>query len=147
VLLGTGAVAVAAPASASQPWCEYAGQNSVYQGNVLSTFEQPMTIQVGATRAYDCFLRTTYGGDGVRSLQQTLNDCYSTATGLPGSVHLFSPLVVDGSFGANTKAAVIKVQQHEGIGADGIYGTQTRQHLLWHATSSGGYQMCFRSGI
>ena len=85
---------------------------------------------------WSCSLVQGSTGSGVRELQSTLNFCYPAIIG--------TPLSTDGQFGTKTRAALIKVQQYHGIGADGQYGPQTARSTFhrftdWHA---GGGSYC-----
>jgi len=55
----------------------------------------------------------------IRALQWNLNSCYRAG------------LVVDGSYGPRTRAAVQKVQRQYGLTADGVYGPATRSAMNW----------------
>jgi peptidoglycan hydrolase-like protein with peptidoglycan-binding domain len=64
----------------------------------------------------------------VKTLQNSLNSHYRSGS-FPNSPHNFAPpLVVDGDFGALTKAAVEDYQQAKHLTIDGIVGPQT-----WHS--------------
>ncbi|MFC8615545.1 peptidoglycan-binding domain-containing protein [Micromonospora purpureochromogenes] len=80
----------------------------------------------------DCDLRSgNYNNTAVRILQETLNHCYWNIIG--------AQLTADGDFGTKTRDALIKVQRHHGILADGGYGPQTRKTVYHHglATNEG----------
>jgi hypothetical protein len=64
--------------------------------------------------------------EGVRRLQDTMNDCYRTALTRVGVY----PLVIDGDFGGNTERALREVQRVAGTAADGQYGPNTRRAML-----------------
>lgn len=75
----------------------------------------------------DCVLplNTNTGTDTYTSpvfwLQLNLNQCYGQS------------LVLDGIYGAKTKAAVMAAQKAaSGVTADGIYGPQTRSAIKWY---------------
>ncbi|MER7587934.1 peptidoglycan-binding domain-containing protein [Micromonospora sp. NPDC127501] len=55
----------------------------------------------------------------VKTLQQTLKYCYN------------QNIAIDSDFGPATKTALRNAQRSEGITADGVYGTQTRNTLIW----------------
>ena len=74
-LLWFGGLALAAPASAAQPWCNYGGTASVNYGGTTSYYDEPMTDQIGAYFRDDCFLKVGYHLDGVTALQKNLNAC------------------------------------------------------------------------
>lgn len=63
-------------------------------------------------------LQVNSRGSDVSRLQQTLQE------------RGFSPQGVDGSFGRNTRAAVVAFQRSQGITADGIVGRDTAQRLF-----------------
>lgn len=143
-LVMTAGVVTAVPASAAQPWCEYAASQSVkyyYPSTPNSQnawFQMPATMQVGSANAFDCFLRRGHTGPGVSALQATINACYYYRS-YPGAATrrvTSEALVVDGSFGAKTEAALKAVQAYEGITADGSFGNQTRSYLEWVAVLS-----------
>jgi peptidoglycan hydrolase-like protein with peptidoglycan-binding domain len=83
----------------------------------------------------------------VRSLQSQLNLCYGPGSSFPGHVAVFKPaLGLDGDFGAKTAAALRAVQAHHHIGADGMYGPQTRPTINFFADDAGGVERCVRFG-
>jgi peptidoglycan hydrolase-like protein with peptidoglycan-binding domain len=59
-------------------------------------------------------------GDGVRALQKELNEKRSAR------------LPTDGSFGTQTRSAVLAFQRHMGIEQSGVAGAVTWRALLWH---------------
>ncbi|WP_200837530.1 peptidoglycan-binding domain-containing protein [Ruania rhizosphaerae] len=63
----------------------------------------------------------------IMNIQRTLNQCYG------------ENLVVDGDFGSLTRAAVIRMQQTEGLIADGYYGPQSQQWSKHRATNGSCY--------
>ena len=65
-------------------------------------------------------LRTGATGPHVRAVQALLNAKHG------------SSLAVDGSFGANTDAAVRQLQQSAGLEIDGVVGPNTWKYLLEH---------------
>lgn len=73
----------------------------------------PVTATSTGTRP---FLKSGSRGEAVRALQQLLNTC-----GFPCGV--------DGGFGPNTRAAVIRFQEARGLGADGEVGPDTWRAL------------------
>ena len=79
-----------------------------YSGSVT---ESPKYILATPT------LRRRCKGDKVKVLQKNLNDLFG------------SGLVIDGDFGAKTKAAVEFMQDALGITIDGIYGPASRAAL------------------
>ncbi|MFF4811071.1 peptidoglycan-binding protein [Micromonospora chersina] len=73
----------------------------------------------------------------VKILQESLNACYSNPDWM---TPVFEPdLVPDGDFGDKTKKALIAVQSYHQIRADGGYGKQTRDSIMWwNRTKIGG---------
>jgi hypothetical protein len=71
----------------------------------------------GSTYTKVCTLSQGDSGDGVRSLQVALVQCYG------------SNISVDGQFGPATDVTLVVTQSVAGITADGIYGNQTRAAL------------------
>lgn len=57
-------------------------------------------------------------------LQLTLNECYG------------AELTVDGDYGSRTRVAVAAVQKDAGIGQDGVYGPETRDHMTFYTQRS-----------
>jgi hypothetical protein len=143
VLLGTslaaGTVALAAPAA------EAASPASRVCTGVLAAHDYgyayvPWHLE---KQSYDCLLSKGDGGrDGVfavMTLQNSMNTCY------PDQVKQARvyPLKVDGKFGQNTYAALIKVQLYlrktdKSIVADGILGMKTKRAMLWADQVEGG---------
>lgn len=73
------------------------------------------------------FLRQGSTGAAVRGLQESLN--FVTRGGLiPGMMD--PPLQVDGIFGPNTLARVVRFQTAVGLDADGIVGPKTATALV-----------------
>ena len=118
--VGLGTV-LAQPASAT-PVCT--GTKTVTRG--ASTWSLPANGS-----SLDCHMQRGNVSNAVRSLQNHLNLCYSSASGAVGHVSKISPLTVDGNFGGNTEAALKTVQAYHGISADGVYGPQTRRTLVF----------------
>jgi peptidoglycan hydrolase-like protein with peptidoglycan-binding domain len=67
----------------------------------------------------DCLLAEGNDNAAVKRLQFDLDACYGAG------------LFLDSDFGQMTMSALQAVQSSEGIQADGIYGPQTRDHILW----------------
>ena len=83
------------------------------------------------TANVNCVLGVGNRGSAVQTLQHALNVCY-----VP---YDFKPVLKeDGIYGTKTQAAVKAVQSAIGIPHDGVYGPQTRSHLNWPSTWSGG---------
>ena len=93
----------------------------------------------------DCHLQRTNVSNAVRSLQNHLNLCYSGSSGAIGHVAIISTLTVDGNFGGLTEAALKKVQSYHRIGADGVYGPQTRRTINFFG-DDGVRARCLRYG-
>jgi hypothetical protein len=84
----------------------------------------PWIVRVPAQNSggnVECILATGNQGEGVRQLQRSLNVCYRQG------------LTVDGIFGGNTRAALVRVQTSLRISADGGYGPQTRDAMVHQA--------------
>lgn len=73
--------------------------------------------------------KDAFGAYGYRPLKQGVNgaDTYALQTLLNGH-GLNARLVLDGSFGPKTKAAVVVYQKGSGLVVDGIAGTDTQRH-------------------
>jgi peptidoglycan hydrolase-like protein with peptidoglycan-binding domain len=80
-----------------------------------------------------CQLSTGDSGDGVRSLQVALVQCYSKG------------ISVDGIFGPATASALRQAQSTAGTGADGIYGTNTRKALKFPIAGDDADRSCYRT--
>ncbi|MGH9193320.1 MAG: peptidoglycan-binding domain-containing protein [Acidimicrobiales bacterium] len=74
-----------------------------------------------------CVMREGGGDDqAVVVLQTALARCNGQSVG------------VDGDYGADTRRAVMNVQQQQGITADGAYGPATLEVMGWPGTGAGG---------
>jgi peptidoglycan hydrolase-like protein with peptidoglycan-binding domain len=126
-LTATAAVAgIAAPAHAATPACDTWGWQWP-RNESATTLKLPVDTDLGiAYGEWRCTMRQTNHGDDVWTLQEGLNLCYGTTTGRNLGINLLQ----DGQFGPATKAALIKVQRHHGISADGVYGPQTARTIL-----------------
>jgi hypothetical protein len=71
------------------------------------------------TGQFNCYLREGHSGPGVTELQKALIDCYG------------AKMAFDGQFGPKTRASLMAAQTVERVTIDGVYGSQTRDHLLW----------------
>jgi murein L,D-transpeptidase YcbB/YkuD len=78
----------------------------------------------------NCDLRRGDLGEGVETLQNTLNICYTEF------------LTVDGRFGPLTEAALMRAQSIAGTTPDGIYGPNTRRAIEHQRTDDG--RLCKR---
>ncbi|MFG2022417.1 peptidoglycan-binding protein [Streptomyces sp. NPDC048825] len=67
----------------------------------------------------NCWLDRGMSNTAVRALQKNLNSCYGYG------------LATDGVFGALTESALISVQRRVGVRADGDYGPNTRDAMVW----------------
>jgi hypothetical protein len=110
--------ALAGSASAVTPTCN--STNWSYQG---------AWVPATSSGNVNCNMVRGNYSDGVRQLQDSMNDCYASQL---RAIGVF-PLVQDGDFGGNTRRALIKVQQTAGTAADGEYGPNTRRAML-HVT-------------
>lgn len=72
------------------------------------------------------FLKQGSSGPDVRSLQESLN--FVTRGVFPGMMDL--PLQVDGIFGPQTRARVVKFQGAAKLDADGVVGPKTANALV-----------------
>ena len=136
-----GVTLAAAPAHAATPACDTYGW--FWPGNTSGiTLKLPVDTDLGvAYGEWRCTMRYTNTGEDVRTLQEGLNVCYGTNTG----TNLGISLRLDGQFGPATRAALVKVQQHHHISADGIYGPQTARTILHKGrmtTPYGIYDVC-----
>lgn len=111
VVVFTGLLVTAAPASAATPQC--ITYTSVGEGLLPSTSS-------GVT---NCWMLRGNNSDGVWALQVSLNYCYGLYVGPTGP---------DGDFGGNTFEAVKSVQRHHRIRVDGGYGPETRSVMLFY---------------
>ncbi|MGY0070330.1 peptidoglycan-binding domain-containing protein [Streptomyces sp. QTS137] len=66
-----------------------------------------------------CWLKSGMSNTAVRALQKNLNNCYG------------KNLALDGVFGSLTKSALVSVQKKVGVTADGEYGPNTRNAMVW----------------
>lgn len=76
-------------------------------------------IKTASGKSSACYMHKGANHAGVGWLQHTLNACYGES------------LDVDNDFGPATKSALIRAQREEGISADGGYGGETLQNLVW----------------
>lgn len=119
-------IAATAPTSAAAggyPTCTY--YKSIANGGL--TIKVPSTAAPSGSTTCNLVLNPNYTGDdaAVKILQTSLKTCEG-----------YSYLDVDGAYGRQTFLAVEAVQQKYGLGADGIYGPQTRDAMK-HAGSLG----------
>ncbi len=123
LLLSLGGVLVLSPAaSAATSTCNSYHRYWNISGTTYS--DVPSVTSGGST---SCVLGVGNSGIGVNKLQKSIKYCYN------------SSIVVDGSYGPATKAAVRAIQSSLGITADGVYGPQTRSKMqfIFIAQSTG----------
>ena len=113
VALAGSVLVVASPAHAATPVCTGVSQR---WRDGLSAWLPSAGNYSGN---FSCYLRQGHTGAGVTALQLTLIDCYG------------AKMPWDGQFGPKTAYWLNVAQWTEGITADSIYGSQTRDHLLW----------------
>jgi hypothetical protein len=128
-IVSIGAVGIADSAhAASLPICT--GTTDVYIG--AGSYVASMPSLGNGTSNWQCEHRLGAGydfatgqgtKDGIYSLQDTINRCYSGAP--------YVPLTRDGKYGERTTAAVTWVQGRIGVGVDGKAGPETRSHMQW----------------
>lgn len=129
-LAGSGLIGTASAASAAIPECRIDGLITIG----ASTFEMYAVLRPRNLDGNDyCYMHQGLldpypPGGPVRALQLSLNYCYGKS------------LVVDGSFGPATAAALRSVQSAEGIAVDGSYGPQTRDNMKWRVD---GHDWCW----
>jgi hypothetical protein len=115
-------VATGTPAHAATPKC-----NAVtFMTNLKGALLDLPVYRSGSTDTVLCGMSAGDRGDDVNQLQWTLNYCYG------------EKLTQDGSFGAKTKAALVRAQSREHISADGSYGPQTAMAIFHPNVSSSG---------
>ncbi|MFE1289782.1 peptidoglycan-binding protein [Streptomyces sp. NPDC058751] len=119
-----GMFAVSPAAHAAIPGCT--AYTTYFSGDFYAKFP---TIGTGGTNF--CTLRSGASGMQVYYLQETLSYCYKQDLG-----------EIDGKFGPKTAAALTRVQRTLGVDADGIYGPQTRDKILWHWMTLQGSNSC-----
>ncbi len=126
-LLGAVAMPTAAQAAGIGA-CSHSGLQSTYAyagaTGVNAWMTQPMTHSGSGYLATDCYVHRGAAGPHVVAIQNALNACHGAG------------LVADGIFGRATESALLAVQASRGIGQDGRYGPQTRDHMSWVATTS-----------
>jgi peptidoglycan hydrolase-like protein with peptidoglycan-binding domain len=115
VLLSALSVGVAnAAAPAGLPTCQGDTFQSVFNDVIADI---PTTVNNGSDF---CLMSLGSFGSGVHALQDTLNHCYPN-----------NNLTEDGNFGPLTRQALENAQSAAHITVDGVYGTETLDHLLW----------------
>ncbi len=118
-----------APAEAALPSC-----NSTTRAYTAAENEYAVipTYRNGSVDDIGCLLGSGNSGSAVRALQTALNRCHG------------QPISVDGSFGPQTRAAVVAVQRAHGLRQDGVYGPATRSVIRWplYSAATGGLTRC-----
>lgn len=100
------------PAAAAPPTCTTSSQFRDRYSNYIN-------LPTTSGRARVCELRSGDANSAVWRLQWNLNSCYGR------------DLDVDGSFGRQTREALIAVQRSIGVEADGVYGPITMRTMNW----------------
>lgn len=137
ILAVAAAVAMtSSPASAAAPTCNRYGAWDIANGGRI---HGPAYLPDSGALPYQwaCTLRYGARGNPVLALQDNINDCYSSV--------LRYRIDSDSSFGNQTRNALIAIQRHHGIAADGVYGPQTARtirHQGWIWTPYGYYWGC-----
>ena len=111
------AVLVATPASADATIMATCSRTVLVNGDSYGENGVPIPSAGSTASSTACGMAQGAHSSAVAQLQRSLNTCYGER------------LVVDSDFGPATKAALARAQRREGIKADGIYGTQTRNNL------------------
>jgi murein L,D-transpeptidase YcbB/YkuD len=106
------------PAAAAYPECRGTTRWDNVMGNKQAWF--PTTYN--GTFNVNCTLSIGSRGPEVTVLQTVLNRCYSWKYG---------EIDVDGRYGSETANQVEKIQRHEGVDDDGVYGPGTRRSMVW----------------
>lgn len=127
-----GMLGAAAPASASGGYPE-CGWGALYMTSAHATVRVPTTD--GYSGLQNCTLnkgpyRPVAAVYTVSPLQSALRECYG------------KNITVDGEFGPATLAALVQVQWTIGVTADGVWGPNTRDHMLWPLRSTKGTITC-----
>ena len=146
VVLGLAAVGVAADQGGQHATGGTSGAGSsateVDVGNagtcdgvvVVQTAAAKAQVPGGETRtmsSVDCDMGEGSGDKGaVRALQKALVVCNG------------QHIAVDGTFGKQTRLAVARVQQQNGVAVNGTYNAGTRDAMHWPATSASGTTTC-----
>ncbi|MEV7343927.1 peptidoglycan-binding domain-containing protein [Streptomyces sp. NPDC093544] len=114
-LLG-GALAGAPSATAADyAPCSYGA--TIYNKVTNPTSYKYIPYATGATP--NCWLDRGMSNTAVRALQKNLNSCYGYK------------LATDGIFGELTESALVSVQKKVGVVADGDYGPNTKNAMVW----------------
>ncbi|HZA77421.1 MAG TPA: peptidoglycan-binding domain-containing protein [Acidimicrobiales bacterium] len=87
--------------------------------------------RVESSASVECNMREgDVDEEAVRALQDALVRCNG------------QNIAVDGNFGQQTQQAIARVQEQNGLAADGFYGPETRDAMQWPATSASGTTTC-----
>jgi peptidoglycan hydrolase-like protein with peptidoglycan-binding domain len=114
-LVAAGVLAGASPAAAAQPRCN---TGSTYINASGAAYEMPAVMNGTTYGSFSCYLSYKIEkNSGVYQVQQALIYCYDLN------------IALDSIYGNETVNAVKTVQRRLGIGADGIYGDQTRWRM------------------
>ncbi|GAA2351257.1 hypothetical protein Cme02nite_24550 [Catellatospora methionotrophica] len=109
---------VASPAQAADPVCNVSGTVNNRNGF-------PQYIPKNSTTGVNCTLRSGDHSNGVGVLKTALRVCYG------------KNIAQSNSFDAATRTALIQVQTQVGISADGVYGRETRDNIVWKVRDGG----------
>ncbi|WP_172405840.1 peptidoglycan-binding domain-containing protein [Clavibacter michiganensis] len=91
---------------------------SYLQGGDPSTINYIPAYEDASVETARCILEKGSRGEGVATLQASLNQCYHRG------------LTEDGIFGAATYNALLAVQRQVGVTVDGVYGPNTGSAML-----------------
>ncbi|MFD7077061.1 peptidoglycan-binding protein [Nocardioides sp. NPDC059952] len=111
----------APPASAATYECSRARTMSQPNTPAGRYVYMPYYPTAGGGYLYDCWMAKGSRSVGVQALQQAINLCYNAVPNL----------ATDGIYGEATKAAVEVVQATHRIKADGEYGPNTRDAMIF----------------
>ncbi|MFD7058229.1 peptidoglycan-binding protein [Streptomyces sp. NPDC059906] len=132
VLAGMGTTVVTATPAAAVSWCNSTNTSSKNFIEWRGEARIPV-YRSGSTTTRTCQMSKGSTGSHVKALQTSLNECYG------------ENLDPDGIFGNATYWALVRAQREEKIGADGIYGPETRDALGWYYKPvTPGYDECSR---
>jgi peptidoglycan hydrolase-like protein with peptidoglycan-binding domain len=112
----TGITLVSAGMASAQPSCTSSTAFLVDTVPKITVNIPTVGTQTGQD---NCLLGVGNDNPGVGVLQRDLNICYG------------QHLAVDNIYGPLTRAAVVHAQSVSGATPDGVYGPQTRDHILW----------------
>jgi peptidoglycan hydrolase-like protein with peptidoglycan-binding domain len=127
VALVAGVAVVAVPAAAQAAVRPCNTQLTVVDTDT-STWDEyhspaPADLAIVQGPSGSCNLQQGASTTAVRAIQNAMKRCYGE-----------SGLVVDGIFGAGTRAALIRTQAKVGTSRDGIYGPATGSRMVWPTT-------------